>query len=129
MLLAIKLSLLHLYKRMFLVQQRWLKWGWWINYIYAVAWAIAATIYLIWQCTPVPYYWEKMWAKVHANPPHPIKVGSCKNGNEWEVGMPFVFSLVSDLGILLLPTITLVKLQLPRKKKVGLMIIFSFGLM
>ena len=124
--LAVKISLLYLYKRVFLVQQRWLKWAWWANMVFAIMWSIAATFYFIFQCTPASYYWEEMYAKVHATPPHPVH-GSCGDGAAWEVGMPFVVNLISDFGILMLPMVTLFSLKMPFKRRLRIAIVFGLG--
>ena len=90
-------------------------------------WGFGITIYYIWACDPPEYYWEKMWAVVEVKPPHPVS-GSCRESAPWEVTLPFVFSLISDIGILTLPMATLKALQIPRKKKLGLVVIFGFGI-
>lgn len=124
-LLCIKLSLLFFYRRIFLVSQKWLKVCWWINVIYAVLWTIGSIFFFLFQCKPVGYYWNRLYLSMHVPPPFPVS-GSCPNQVQ-QISGPLITSLISDVMILLLPIATLLHLQISKRRKIGLLIIFSFG--
>lgn len=124
--LAIKLSILYTYRRLFLVNQRWLKIAWWANVIYAVLWAIGSTLFYILQCGPVDYYWNRMYLVAQ------IKTSSSLNGhcesNQAKIAASLITSTISDFAILLLPVSVLWNLQISTRKKVRLVLLFSLGL-
>lgn len=140
-----------MYKRIFPVHRRWFWWSWWANLVYAVAWAIGTvglmnhligvdienltfhmliylqTPYLIFMCDPPQYFWEQMRVKTSDQQISGAMKGKCAPGVDWKAGLPFVFSLISDIGILIMPIAALSGLKLPIRKKLGLFLIFSFG--
>ena len=124
--LAIKLSILYTYRRLFLVNQKWLKIAWWTNVVYAVLWAIGSTLFYILQCAPVNYYWQRMYIVAQ------IKNSSSLNGhcesNLAKIAASLITSTISDFSILLLPVSVLWNLQISTKKKVRLVLLFSLGL-
>lgn len=117
--LATKVALLLYYRRLFIVQQIWLRIFWWTNMVYAVLWGIGSTITYVLSCVPVSYYWERfdLQSTVH---------GSCHNSTTAD-GLPLILDLVSDVAILVLPIATIATLQMPLARKTGLMIVFSVG--
>lgn len=119
--LATKVTLLLWYRRMFIVQQRWLKVFWWTNMIYVVLWTIGSTINYILSCVPVSYYWERF------DPKSTLK-GSCHNTTNAD-GVPLILDLISDVTILALPIATITTLKIPFARKAGLTVVFSVGLM
>jgi hypothetical protein len=121
--LAIKLSLLYFYRRLFFTNSRWFQIAWWANYIYAVLWAIGSTLFFILQCSPIDYYWNRVFtaAKVADF------TGSCVSGQA-NIGVPLITSTISDFTILFLPVSSLWSLQISTRKKIGLMFLFSLGL-
>ncbi|KXT12302.1 hypothetical protein AC579_6218 [Pseudocercospora musae] len=87
-----------------------------------IAWAIASTPVLIWQCSPIPYFWERYssirsYAATHAH---------CLPQLAHQAA-PSITSTLSDCVILVIPIAVLSRLQTPLKKKIGLLILFSFG--
>ena len=50
---CIKLTLLLFYRRIFLVNQRWLRIAWWANMVYVMLWFVGATGFYLLQCQPV----------------------------------------------------------------------------
>ncbi|KAI9813675.1 MAG: hypothetical protein M1827_003746 [Pycnora praestabilis] len=126
--LSIKISLLWFYRRAFLVHQRWLAIAWWINLVYIILWAIGSTIFYILQCIPPDYYWRRTYLLFKITPPSLVH-GQCNSDTAVLVALPLIFSLISDFGILVLPVVTLSRLKLRTSKKLGLLAIFSLGLL
>ena len=119
--LATKIALLLWYRRLFIVQQMWLKIFWWVNVVYIVLWAIGSTISYMFSCVPINYYWERF------NPQSTMH-GICRNTTNAD-GLPLILDLVSDVVILVLPITTIATLQMPLARKAALMIVFSVGLL
>lgn len=55
--------------------------------------------------------------------------GQCNATTVAHVAMPLIFSIISDVAILLLPITAIVKLQISWNKKLGLAAIFSVGVL
>jgi hypothetical protein len=125
---SIKLTLLYFYKRIFLVNQKWLYIAWWANIVYVILWFIGATGFYLFQCQPVQWYFMQYYARYHVEPPYPID-GQCNATSTIHVAIPLIFGLASDVAILILPLTAISKLNLSRKSKLGLAIVFSIGLM
>lgn len=123
---AIKISLLWFYRRNLLVHQRWLGIAWWINLVYVVLWTIGSTLFYILQCLPPAYYWKRVYFLLKIPPPSPTH-GQCNSATPVLVALPLIFSLISDIGVLLLPVVTLARLHTRMGRKIGLMTIFSLG--
>lgn len=124
-LLCIKLSLLLFYRRVFLVQQKWLKLALWVNGLCAIAWAIASTTELIFQCDPVDYFWQR-FAFLYGIYPPGVN-GTCLP-QLIHLASPAIVSTISDVAILILPLFVLWGLKMPTKNKVGLIGLFLVGL-
>ena len=75
----------------------------------------AFTLTAIFQCHPVSFVWDKN-----------LEGGKCVNFNSvtW---VNAAFNILQDIIIVLLPVSEVRKLQLGRKKKIGLYIMFSLG--
>ena len=125
---CIKLALLFFYRRIFLVNQKWLRIAWWSILAYVVLWFFGATGFYLFQCWPVQWYWIRYYQRYHVQSPGPVQ-GQCNATTVAHVAMPLIFSLISDVAVLLLPITTIVKLQISREKKLGLAAIFSVGLL
>ena len=123
----IKLSLLFFYRRLFLVNQKWLRIVWWINLLYILIWVFGATGFYLFQCWPVEWYWIRYYARYHIVPPGGM-LGQCNATTVQHVALPPIFGLVSDIGILLLPIAPILHLQISRIKRLGVAAIFSVGL-
>jgi hypothetical protein len=82
---------------------------------FCVTSSIAFTLVTIFQCRPVSYTWDKN-----------IKGGKCINfnGGAWANG---AINILQDILIVALPIQEVRKLQLERKKKIGLYIMFGLG--
>ena len=126
--LSIKLSLLFFYRRLFLVNQKWLKVFWWLNLVYAILWAIGSGFFYIFQCQPVDFYWLRLYETLGVEPSGGIQItGECPGTSK--VAIPLIFNLFSDIALLLLPTVALSKLKSSIRKKIGLLALFSLGLL
>ncbi|RAH67795.1 uncharacterized protein BO66DRAFT_393525 [Aspergillus aculeatinus CBS 121060] len=117
--LATKIALLLYYRRLFIVQQIWLRIFWWTNMVYVVLWAIGSTISYALSCVPASYYWERF-------DPQSTMHGTCHNTTTADA-LPLIMDLVSDVAILVLPIATIATLQMPLARKIGLIIVFSVG--
>jgi hypothetical protein len=122
----IKLTLLFFYRRIFLVNQKWLRIAWWTNIVYVVLWLIGSTGFYLFQCWPVQWYFMRYYFKYNREPPYPI-TGQCRATNTTNVSRPLIFGLVSDVAILLLPIFSISRLQMSLNKKIGLSGVFSIG--
>lgn len=123
----IKLALLYFYRRLFLVNQLWLKYAWWANLVYVILWLIGATGYYLFQCWPPQWYFMQYYHRYNRPPPYPIS-GQCNATTVTNVSIPLIFGLLSDVMILVLPVATIYRLQMTNKAKIGLSLIFSVGL-
>ena len=52
----VKISILLFYRRIFLGNQLWFKWAFWLTLVFSVSWGIATFIIVMVQCVPVPYF-------------------------------------------------------------------------
>lgn len=128
--LFIKLSLLFLYRRLFLVHQKWLRIAWWTNIVYAGLWAFGSMSFYVFQCWPVQWYWMRYYQRFESSSAPPFTgTGQCNATTVQHVALPLVFGLVSDVALLFLPLTAIRKLQISQKKKLGLAGIFSVGTM
>ena len=126
--LAIKISFLWFYRRSFLIHQRWLFTAWWINVTYIILWVVGSTLFYISLCIPPDYYWKRLYVLSERLPPSPVS-GQCNSTMPVLVALPSIISLISDFGILLLPVTTLSQLHMQTRSKLGLIAVFSLGLL
>lgn len=125
--LSIKMTLLFFYKRLFLI----LKWKamrifWSLNLVYTILWWIGATGFYLFQCNPVQWYFLQYYAKSHKPVPGGL-TGQCNVTTVFHVSLPVIFSLVSDVGLMVLPIWAISKLKLRRRRKYGLLAVFGVG--
>ncbi|KAI1418137.1 hypothetical protein F5Y13DRAFT_199208 [Hypoxylon sp. FL1857] len=126
--LAIKLTLLFFYKRLFLVANPKLRIFWWANLVYNVLWFFGGTSFYLFQCKPVQWYFIQYYARFpHWPVPGGMK-GQCDATSVLHVSLPVIFSLISDVSLLLLPIMAIYQLRLDKNKKRGLMAVFGIGL-
>ena len=119
----IKVSILLFYRRVFSGNQRWFKWAFWILLTYSIAWFIATFVIVVVQCLPVPYFWERAAAFYRMKP---SGTGTCLDVRPSQVP-PALLNCVGDAVLLLLPIPVLLRLQMPWKRKLELLGIFSLG--
>ncbi|KAI0378280.1 hypothetical protein F5Y04DRAFT_291085 [Hypomontagnella monticulosa] len=125
---CIKLTLLFFYKRLFLVSNSKLRIFWWANLIYTVLWFIGATGFYLFQCWPVQWYYVRYFAKYPHLPVPGNMTGQCDATSVLHVSLPPIFSLASDIALLILPIWAISKLRLSKTKKRGLMVVFGIGI-
>ncbi|KAJ5899971.1 hypothetical protein N7495_004715 [Penicillium taxi] len=118
----IKLSILFLYRSLFLVHQRWFKIALWANGVYAVGLGIGATFVFIFQCWPVEHYWNRFVAYYGEEAP----AGTCLP-QLVHLATPQFLSTASDLVILLLPVPIILKLRVDKPRKIAVSAIFLLG--
>jgi len=78
-LFATKVSLLLYYRRLFMVNQAWLKIAWWVNLVYVMLWALFITLFYILMLAP-----ELLLER--SDPKTAIKNGTCLSGNLGLIG-------------------------------------------
>ncbi|OTB11375.1 hypothetical protein K445DRAFT_26733 [Daldinia sp. EC12] len=125
---SIKMTLLFFYRRLFLVANNKLRIFWWVNFVYVVLWFFGATGFYLFQCKPVQWYFIQYFARFHKPVPGNLK-GNCDATSVLHVALPPIFSLVSDIGLLLLPISAISQLRLNKNKKRGLMVVFGIGIL
>ncbi|KAI1136624.1 hypothetical protein F5Y05DRAFT_420029 [Hypoxylon sp. FL0543] len=125
---CIKMTLLFFYRRLFLVANSRLRIFWWANLVYIVLWFFGGTAFYLFQCKPVEWYYIQYYARFpHIPVPGGMK-GQCNATSVLHVSLPVIFSLISDIGLLLLPIVAISKLRLGKSKKRGLLAVFGIGL-
>ena len=124
---AIKLSLLFFYKRLFLVHQKWLRVAWWANLIYVVLWFFGTTLYFILQCSPPQWYYLHYYHDYQEPLPGKIKSGQCNAESVIHTSLPIILGLISDVAILCLPLVAISALQMNKKKKLAMVLLFAVG--
>ncbi|KAL2164995.1 hypothetical protein VTH06DRAFT_291 [Thermothelomyces fergusii] len=125
---CIKVTLLCFYKRLFLMASSRLRVFWWANLVYVVLWFVGATGFYLFQCRPVQWYFLQHYERF-GKPVPGGATGQCDAQKVTNVAMPVIFSLVSDLGLLVLPIAAIWNLRLSRWKKIGLFAVFGIGLL
>ncbi|KAI0867335.1 hypothetical protein GGS24DRAFT_515889 [Hypoxylon argillaceum] len=118
----IKLSILAFYKRVFTLNIPWFRYSIYSCVIYTTSWFIAVLFSVIFQCTPVDFFWNQY--NPHLNP---RPEGSCYLNSPALVISSSALNSVGDIGILILPVIMIGQLQLPRPKRIALGLIFATG--
>jgi len=96
--------------------RNWFFWVSWVLISIQVAFAIAAVIALNLACIPTKKKWE-FWVP-----------GKCINAHTIET-VSATFQLVSDCIVLILPQKAIWDLQMNWKKKLGVSVIFSLGVL
>ncbi|KAF3940493.1 hypothetical protein ABW19_dt0206463 [Dactylella cylindrospora] len=92
----------------------------WVTFGLLAAWTISMTGIIVFQCTPVSAFWKEI--RLIDN-----RTGCLPNEVDL-VLLHGILSVVLDLLVLLLPIPTVVRLSLPLKQKIGLIAMFSLGL-
>jgi hypothetical protein len=124
--ITLKMSIMFFYRRLFFVE-RWFKIAWWVNVAYAVCWFLGSTLFYIFQCTPVDFYWTRVGALLPNPQIYVDPNGKCV-GSIASIGTPIMLNTVNDVVILLLPVPALLKLHLSLHKRLRLIFLLSIGL-
>jgi hypothetical protein len=125
-LMSTKLSILLFYRRVFTVRFAGFRWGIYITFFCSLCSGIATFFVYTFQCIPVQLFWNRGYLVVPTPPPVSLE-GHCLSATI-HVVVPLFFDLATEIAILTLPTIALWKIQLPKRKKVGLTFAFSLGI-
>lgn len=116
--LAIKLSILFLYKTIFTFIVKWFKIAWYAILAYVIAVTIASIVIILTQCRPIAYTWnEPLGAE-----------GSCLNLRALEIGRGALLA-IADVMLLVLPMPILWSLHIQPRKKIMLCALFALGLL
>ncbi|KAI0473125.1 hypothetical protein GGR56DRAFT_600576 [Xylariaceae sp. FL0804] len=115
---TIKLSVLFFYRRLFWVAP-WFKVAWWACVAYTATWMVGSTLFYVFQCAPVNYYWNKVYGGTD---------GKCIDSLA-SIGTPIILNNLGDLFVLFLPLPSLVHLNMSREKRIRLLVLFAIGLM
>lgn len=110
---AAKLSVLLLYRRVFLVD-RWFRTASTVMLVVCIAWLLAAALSYAFQCTPV----DKAW--------RPLKAGHCFSLKTYLLAEE-IPNCIIDIVLVLLPLGVIRKLQLPTIQRINLSFIFALG--
>ncbi|KAI0206682.1 hypothetical protein F4808DRAFT_3071 [Astrocystis sublimbata] len=127
--LCIKMTLLFFYRRLFLVANPRLRIFWWANFVFIILWFFGATGFYLFQCQPVQYYFMRYYAWYdHVDKHNPENVqGQCDATAVLNVSLPVIFSLISDIGLMILPIWAVSTLRVNKSKKRGLLAVFGVG--
>ncbi|GAD97043.1 hypothetical protein ANI_1_254084 [Paecilomyces variotii No. 5] len=119
---ATQVALLLYYRRLFMVNQRWLRVLWWFNFFFVLMWTVICTLFYISECTPMTYYWEQV-------NPHPnVKGLRCLNRRFDVIAVPLIVSVISDFTIMLLPVLTVSTLSIKLSRNLALAAVFCAGM-
>jgi len=108
-----------LYRRLFTMNIKSFAIGWWFNLFYAFAYAISVIADSLTQCKHVPELW---W-----DPATPA--GDCRTVSAISLYFFAVLNGLSDILILSLPIPIVIKLQMPKNRKIATLGIFLLGFM
>jgi hypothetical protein len=117
--LAIKASLLFLYRNVLTLNSPRFKIAWYAIGAYVIACFIAASASVLFQCMPIHYSWDRLYGVVQ---------GRCVDEMAQWMAMA-VLNTLADFALLILPMPTLWNLKLPSTQKVGLCMIFLLGIL
>ncbi|KAI4257309.1 MAG: hypothetical protein L6R42_005753 [Xanthoria sp. 1 TBL-2021] len=110
---AAKLSVLLLYRRLFLVD-RWFRTASTVMLVVTIMWFLASVLSYAFQCTPVDKAWQ------------PLKDGHCFKLKTYLLAEE-IPNCILDIVIVFLPLGVIRKLQLPTIQKINLCFIFALG--
>lgn len=124
-----KLAILALYARVFgmLHHDKLFTWGVYFLTGFVLLLGVGSIIEFILQCIPAPVFWNRIYLLFPGKPADGPTEGYCMD-QVLHVTIPIVLDLVSEILIMLLPSRILWNLQLPWKKKIGLMATFGLGI-
>lgn len=115
--MLVQLSLLAFYNRVFPEGTKLVRVGTAALIVVVVCFGIANTFTMIFQCTPVPFFWNNWTGET---------TGTCIDINlfSW---IRAAIEIAIDISILSLPLPSLFKLQMNWKKKTQVLIMFGLG--
>ena len=107
-----KLSVLAFLDRIFSLSNRAIQIGVWLFTVYTIAWFIAQELTYFLECRPLSSNWGVPFQCV---PP------------TWIWPVLGIINIVSDVGILVLPQLKIMRLHFSLPKKIGLCFVFMIG--
>lgn len=113
----VKISIVFLYKRIFRAQSRGIQYTIWATQLFNVFIFIIWLIGLFFACRPLDYYWSYA-SNVTGTCPDPIDGG---------LVYP-ILNILMDAWMLVLPMSQIWSMRLSSKSKLGVLIMFSLGL-
>lgn len=99
---------------------------WWTNFAYIILWWVGATGFYLLQCQPVQWYFLRYFAR-YGKPVPGGYTGQCDATSTLHVALPVIFSLVSDVGLMVLPIWAISRLHMSKRRKYGLLAVFGVG--
>ena len=108
-----KVSMLCLYLRIFIA--KYFRWLCYASLAVVISWAIGSTVATIFQCVPIAASWDKS-----------IEDARCTNSDVFWYSYG-ITNIITDAIIFALPMREVSKLQLPRREKIGIMLVFLMG--
>jgi hypothetical protein len=125
-LMFVKLAILVFYQRVFTGASRRLKVIMWIVFAYCLALGVGSTVEFILSCIPPQMFWLRVYPIMGYEPPEPIH-GSCEP-QTLHLVVPLILDLASEITLLIIPAVVLWNLQMPWRKKSGIIAAFSLGI-
>ena len=115
--LAIKISILLLYKRIFALTSQRFRYVWYSVLTYVIICAIIGLAISVTLCEPVRFTWEQALGTISGTCPHLIS-------GRMRAAMPL---MVGDVMILVMPIPMLWSLQMKLSRKIQLIALFGIG--
>ncbi|KAL3457761.1 hypothetical protein BJX64DRAFT_280358 [Aspergillus heterothallicus] len=112
----IKISMLLLYLRLF--PNRGLRIAVFVALALTIAWGVVSSFVLLFSCWPISYYWNE-WDGEH--------VGRCISHNNILLAHSTI-NIILDVGVVCIPMPTLLRLQMPLEKRLGVCVMFAVGI-
>jgi len=116
---AIKTSILVFYRQMFPSNATSFRWrvAWYFVLIWVLMWLIACGLVSVFQCTPVPFFWNQLAGDTS---------GSCIDEYSF-LAANSALNIASDIMILILPMPIVWQLHIKNSQKVAISSIFLLG--
>ena len=111
----ITLAILLFYLRVFPI--RWMRLSVYALTAFEVTWVLVMVIVLIFQCTPVQFFWDRE-----------IAGGHCINASHFYFATSVVITVVL-VAVLLLPVPIIWKLQVSYTRRLGVAFVFTVGVL
>ena len=119
-LLAIKTSLLFLYRAVLTLNNPRLKFAWYAVGASVLAFTVGSILATSLQCKPIHYQWYRFYDHIQGHCVDPVH-------RELLLLIPSVLNTLADVALLILPIPTLWNLQIPLRPKLGLIVVLLLG--
>lgn len=108
-----KISMLCLYLRIFIA--KYFRWLCYASLVVVIGWAVGSTVATIFQCVPIAGFWDKS-----------IEDARCIHSDAFWYSYG-ITNIITDAIIFALPMREVSMLHLPRREKIGIMLVFLMG--